>query len=191
MEVSINKLNIVNEKNVGRCVDMIILGILDGLCVHGIDGANNIPSWNTQCLKDWWDPLFDFFELLLSNDGCVVIWCNVKLPWLQGKIVSFSHGNKGCELEFRLINLFKIYIMVNYLLQLGFIPSYVTTLSNILVFRKPKHTFDFFDMASYIEPSMDVKYMDVIFNNIIVDTMSLKPFGELWKGGKEKNLLIM
>jgi hypothetical protein len=76
-------------------------------------------------------------------------------------------------------------------LHYGFIPSYVTTLSNILVFRKPKHTFDFFDTASYIEPSMDVKCMDVIFNNIIVDTMSSKPFGELWMGGKEKSLLIM
>jgi len=107
MEVSINKLNIVYGKDVGRCVDMIILGILDGLCVHGIDEGNNIPSWNTQCLKDWWDPLFDFFELLLSNDGCVVIRCNVKLPWLQGKIVNFSHGNKGCELEFFFIDIFK------------------------------------------------------------------------------------
>jgi hypothetical protein len=191
MEVSINKLNIVYDKYVGRCVDMIILGILDGLCVHGIDGGNNIPSWNTQCLKDQSDPLFNFFELLLSNDGCVVIWCNVKLPWLQGKIVNFSHGNKGCEPKFRLIDFFKFCIMVNCLLQLGFIPSYATTLSNILVFRKPKHTFDFFDMASYIEPSMDVKYINVIFNYIIVDTMSLKPFGELWRGGKEKTLLIM
>jgi hypothetical protein len=52
MEVSINKLNIVYDKDVGRCVDMIILGILDGLCVHDIDGGNNIPFWNTQSLKD-------------------------------------------------------------------------------------------------------------------------------------------
>jgi len=33
--------------------------------------------------------------------------------------------------------------------------------------------------------------MNVRFNHITMDTISLKPFRELWKGTKEKNMYVM
>jgi hypothetical protein len=91
MEVSINKLNIVYGKDVGRCVDMIILGILDGLCVHGIDEGNNIPSGTPNALK------IGGILCLTSLSSC----CQMMDVWLLGAMLS-CHGCKGRLLTFHM-----------------------------------------------------------------------------------------
>ncbi len=67
------------------CVSMALMGEI----TYFLRTPNALKIGGILCLTS-----------LSSNDGCVVIWCNVKLPWLQGKIVSFSHGNKGCDPAF-------------------------------------------------------------------------------------------
>jgi hypothetical protein len=49
----------------------------------------------------------------------------------------------------------------------------------------------FFEGTSYINSSVDVKCLDVLFNNIIEVTMATKPHGRPWKGRNFIFLLMM
>jgi len=59
-DVSLKNVNLVNGFNVGRCVDMVFIDILDGLCVHGID--DGVPFQNTLSTDGWFHSLFGFLE---------------------------------------------------------------------------------------------------------------------------------
>jgi hypothetical protein len=64
-------------------------------------------------------------------------------------------------------------------------------ISNVLLFMKPKSQISFLDGQSYIDSSIDVKCLDVLFNNIMETIMGRKEDGKPWKGGKEKSLVMM
>ncbi len=51
--------------------------------------------------------------------------------------------------------------------------------------------FDFSNGASYIDPFVDVKMLDILFNNITIDTMFRKLSKEPWRGGKERSLIMI
>jgi hypothetical protein len=76
-DVSLKNANLVNGFDVGRCVNMVLIDILDGLRVHGIDGG--VPLWNTFPTDGWFHSLFGFLEYILSNNGCVLVWCNAHM----------------------------------------------------------------------------------------------------------------
>jgi hypothetical protein len=65
------------------------------------------------------------------------------------------------------------------------------TISNVLVFMKLKSQFSFSDGTPYINPSIDMRRFHVLFNNITKITMGRKKDGEPWRGGKEKNPMMI
>jgi hypothetical protein len=114
------------------------------------------------------------------------------LSWLQKRLVALAHGGRANnELNFRASEFMKTYIVINCLPQLGPTPNSITTISNVLVFKKPHSAFDFSNGASYIDPFVDVKMLDILFNNITIDTMSCKLSWEPWRGGKERSLIVI
>jgi hypothetical protein len=100
-------------------------------------------------------------------------------------------GNINNDSKFRVSDLMKTYTIINYLPQYGHVPSSFTTIiSPMSWFSKNHKTFDFSDGASYIDPLMDVKVFDTLFN-ITYDIMSLKAYMEPWKRGREKNPIVI
>jgi len=100
-------------------------------------------------------------------------------------------GSANNEPNFHASEFVKTYTFINCLPQLGPTLNSITTISNVLVFKKPHSAFDFSNGASYIDPFVDVKMLDILFNNITIDTMSRKLFGEPWRGGKERSLIMI
>ncbi len=83
-------------------------------------------------------------------------------------------GNINNDSKFCVSDLVKTYTIINYLPQYGRVPSSFTTIiSPMFWFSKNHKTFDFVDGASYIDPLVDVKVFDVLFN-ITYDIMFLK-----------------
>ncbi len=76
-DVSLKNVNLVNGFNVGRCVDMVLVDIPYGLCVHGID--DGVPFWNTFLRDGWFHSLFGFLQCILFNNGCVLILVNAHM----------------------------------------------------------------------------------------------------------------
>ena len=55
------------------CVDLILVDMPEGLPVPGIsDPATTVPEWN-QCSKEWLEPVFDFADQHLQDDGAMII----------------------------------------------------------------------------------------------------------------------
>jgi len=65
------------------------------------------------------------------------------------------------------------------------------TISNVLVFIKPNNQFSFLDGTSYIDSSIDMKRLVVLFNIITKNIIGIKEDGEPWKGGKEKSPMMI
>jgi hypothetical protein len=59
-DVSLKNVNLVNGFDVGRCVDMVFIDILDGVCVHGID--DGVPFQNTLSIDAGFIPCLDFLN---------------------------------------------------------------------------------------------------------------------------------
>jgi hypothetical protein len=74
--------------------------------------------------------------------------------------------NKGCGEAYHLSELVETHTIVNCLPRFG--PK------NVLVFMKPKSQILFSNGTSYIDPFIDVKYLDVLLNNITKNTMGRK-----------------
>jgi len=74
--------------------------------------------------------------------------------------------NKGCGEACHLSEIVKRYTIVNCLPQFGPKEGSMTTISNVLVFMKPKSQISFSNGTFYIDPSIDVKCLDVLLNNI-------------------------
>jgi hypothetical protein len=56
------------------CLDLIFTDILEGLPVPGIsDPPSSIPAWNQES-KEWLQPLFDFADEHLHDDGAIVLF---------------------------------------------------------------------------------------------------------------------
>ncbi len=85
----------------------------------------------------------------------------------------------------------RTYTIVNCLPQFGPIERSMIAISNVLVFTKPKSQISFLDGTSYIDPSIDVRCLDILFNNITKNIMRRKEDGEPWRGGKEKNHVMI
>ena len=189
-DVSLGKINNVNGIVTKACVDLIIIDIPDGMPIHGIDEGRTIPSWMQLKTDEWWETLFDFLESILSDNGCTLIMCNAKMPRLQEKIVSYALGTRDRPKHFCLREHVKTFTIVNCLPQNA--PNGVqTALSNILLLKKPSSSFALSDAASYIDPFVDIKQLDVLFNQITNTNMCLKQCGQPWRGAKEKSPLVM
>jgi hypothetical protein len=92
-DVSLKNVNLVNGFDVGRCVDMVFIDILDGVCVHGID--DGVPFQNTFSIDGWFHSLFGFLEYIMSNNGCALIWCDAlwhdyKKSWWHWHVEAMS-----------------------------------------------------------------------------------------------------
>ncbi len=66
-DVSTNSVNLVGGINTRRCVDMVLIDILDGLHVHGIE--EHVPSWNTLPSNNWFHSLLRFLGYVLFDNG--------------------------------------------------------------------------------------------------------------------------
>ncbi|KAG0596414.1 hypothetical protein M758_UG251900, partial [Ceratodon purpureus] len=56
------------------CVDLILVDIPEGLPIPGISNpADSIPPWN-QDSKMWLNPIFEFAEQHLSDDGAMILF---------------------------------------------------------------------------------------------------------------------
>ena len=55
------------------CVDLMIVDMPEGLPVLGISiPSTSIPQWNFEP-KDWLQPIFDFADQHLQDDGAIII----------------------------------------------------------------------------------------------------------------------
>jgi len=144
-------------------------------------------SWWPTYTQDWWKKggsylLETFFTQMNGRFTCLVfsslfcstmevfITCSAKFRRLHQQIVRFTHCPQEHGLQFCLHKFVKKTLFWTICFDLSLLANnYVTTFGKILVFKNPKNSFDFFDRASYM------KYMDILFNSIIVKSMSLKP----------------
>ncbi len=56
------------------CLDLILADIPEGLPVPGIsDPPSSIPAWNQES-KEWLQPLFDFADEHLQDDGAIILF---------------------------------------------------------------------------------------------------------------------
>jgi hypothetical protein len=97
---------------------------------------------------------------------------------MQKKFMGLVTDNKGCGEVNHLNELVKTYTIVNCLPHFGPIEGSMTAISNVSVFILHR-------------PSIDVKHLDVLFNNIIKNNMGRKEDGKPWRGGKDKSLVMM
>ena len=59
--------------NMQPCVDLMIVDMPEGLPVPGISIlSTSIPQWNFEP-KDWLQPIFDFADQHLQDDGAIII----------------------------------------------------------------------------------------------------------------------
>lgn len=70
-DVSTNNVNLVGGINIGRCVDMVLIDILDGMHVHGIE--EHVPSRYTLPSNNWFHSLFKFLGYVLFDNGCAFV----------------------------------------------------------------------------------------------------------------------
>ena len=61
-----------------------------------------------------------------------------------------------------------------------------TALSDILLLKEPNNSFALLNAASYIGPFVDIKQLDVLFNQITNISICLKQCGQHWTWAKEK-----
>lgn len=56
------------------CLDLVIVDMPEGLPVPGVSNpANSIPAWN-QDSKEWLQPIFDFADQHLHDDGAIILF---------------------------------------------------------------------------------------------------------------------
>ena len=123
------------------------------------------------------------------NDGkrCLIFWneysqtmltlivCNAKMARLQEKIMSYALGTRDCPTKFCFREHVKTFMVVN---SLQHDAPNGTQIANFLLLKKPSSSFALSDVASYIDPFVDIKQLDVLFNQITNTNMCLKQCGQ-------------
>lgn len=114
--ISLEKVNNVNETVTKACVDIIIVDILDGMPIHGINKGYSNPFWMQLNAYEWWENVVSFLESILSYNDCTLIMCNAKMARLQEKIMSYALRTRDRETKFCLREHIKIITITNSLL---------------------------------------------------------------------------